>query len=279
MVQELYEVELRSIPIAIHAGATEHLEALAREFALILQSERSAESVPRRLRQLGLNLTTQFAGLGDEQNATLRRAVEQNRETLDLTYHVPAAWGEACKVILSTLEEADQYCRQGEHLLTLETPPESLLYRRWVFGEFVRQVAGEPPLPWDDYLDDPSRGYEPVGAPVQTVPRGDAGIPEGWSVDRSGTGSTIRPCGELDVRSSSDLRSALAHARSLRDERVVLDLRDVSFLDSVSIGVIVAAHARLRDDGAELALIAPEKSSRVLQMMGIDQFIEVTVAG
>ena len=46
------------------------------------------------------------------------------------------------------LDEADDYCRAGETLLTLATPAPALAFRRWFLGEFVRQAAGEPPRPW-----------------------------------------------------------------------------------------------------------------------------------
>ncbi len=49
------------------------------------------------------------------------------------------------------MDEADDYCRAGQHLLTLVTPPEALAFRRWYLGEFVRQIAGEQPRPWTDW--------------------------------------------------------------------------------------------------------------------------------
>jgi hypothetical protein len=49
------------------------------------------------------------------------------------------------------LDEADEYCRRGEHLLTLETPPELVRFRRWYLQEFVNQIAGAAPEPWPDY--------------------------------------------------------------------------------------------------------------------------------
>ena len=48
------------------------------------------------------------------------------------------------------LDEADEYCRRGDHLLTLATPPEELRFRRWFISEFVDQVNGAPPTPWPD---------------------------------------------------------------------------------------------------------------------------------
>lgn len=147
----LIAVHLVQIPTAIHQRATEHLDGLAREFALIHDSAREHSSVPSRLRELVDSLHGQFEGLGDAENAQLREAAAAGLPEIDLTYHVPAAWADACVVILELLDETDDYCRSGA-LLTLATPPEAVAYRRWVFGEFIRQVAGDDPVPWPAYV-------------------------------------------------------------------------------------------------------------------------------
>jgi len=49
------------------------------------------------------------------------------------------------------LDEADDYCRRGDHLLTLATPAEELRFRRWFVGEFVEQLGGAAPTPWPAY--------------------------------------------------------------------------------------------------------------------------------
>ena len=45
-------------------------------------------------------------------------------------------------------DEADDYCRAGEHLLSLATPPEALAFRKWFINEFVAQIGGSAPVPW-----------------------------------------------------------------------------------------------------------------------------------
>ena len=68
-------------------------------------------------------------------------------------------------------------------------------------------------------------------------------------------GSPSRPVivarGEIDVATSPLLRSELASALALRPEEVTLDLRDVSFIDSSGLGVLVGALKRLRESGGE----------------------------
>ena len=84
-------------------------------------------------------------------NAAIDRAARAGEPSIDLTYHVPEAWAQACVVILDLMAEVDAWCRQGS-LLTLAPPDDVVAYRRWVFGEFIRQVAGEPARPWSDDL-------------------------------------------------------------------------------------------------------------------------------
>jgi hypothetical protein len=49
------------------------------------------------------------------------------------------------------LDEADEYCRSGQALLTLETPPDAKLFRQWYLDEFIGQLSGAPPTPWPEY--------------------------------------------------------------------------------------------------------------------------------
>jgi hypothetical protein len=154
-----HDVHLLQLPVQIHGRASTHLEALAREFAIIRFGQQS-DSVPARVAELARQLEVDFSGLGEEQNQRLREAVAEGRTAIDITYRVPAAWAQACVVILAMLEEVDEFCRRGD-LVTLATPQEAVHYRRWVFGEFIRQVEGADPLPWPEYVGSVT---EPDGA-------------------------------------------------------------------------------------------------------------------
>ena len=61
----------------------------------------------------------------------------------------PAAAG-AAQQLADMLDEADEYCRRSDHLLTQATPAEELRFRRWFISEFVAQLGGAPPRPWPD---------------------------------------------------------------------------------------------------------------------------------
>ena len=70
---------------------------------------------------------------------------------MDLTYCLPATIAGDVQTLGNILDEADEYCRTGRHLLTLATPPDLVLYRRWFLHQFTSQAAGKPPRTWADY--------------------------------------------------------------------------------------------------------------------------------
>jgi hypothetical protein len=49
------------------------------------------------------------------------------------------------------LDEADEYCRQGKHLLTLASDDELVRFRWWFLDQIIDQAAGKPPVAWPDY--------------------------------------------------------------------------------------------------------------------------------
>jgi anti-sigma B factor antagonist len=73
------------------------------------------------------------------------------------------------------------------------------------------------------------------------------------ALERGGTPSSpvIVASGEIDVATSPILRSELASALAARPEEVTLDFREVSFVDSSGLGVLVGALKRLRESGGQ----------------------------
>ena len=104
--------------------------------------------LPVRLVALVEHLTSQYAGSSQEQEQQLEDAYESGSETVDLTYELPFSAAEGARALGEMLDEADEYCREGKHLLTLATPPDLLAYRRWFLSEFIEQAVGRAPTPW-----------------------------------------------------------------------------------------------------------------------------------
>jgi hypothetical protein len=152
---QLVDVELRSVPVGLQARAAEHAEELQREFVLIaegLQHSEEPAALPRRLLALVDAMKREFGGFTVEQEDAFDEAVRAGVPTIDLTFRVPPAAGEAAAAIGRMLDEADEYCREGRHLLTLATPPDLVGYRRWYLRQFTEQIAGNPPTAWDGPL-------------------------------------------------------------------------------------------------------------------------------
>lgn len=152
---ELVDVHLLQMPVEVWARAQEHSNELQREFALMSMSAPSAGEggpVPARLLALVQRLRGQYAAQTSAQEQQLLAAVDDGVAVLDdLVYRVPPAVAEACLELRAMFDEADEYCREGKHLLTLTTPEDLVAFRHWFLDEFVRQVRGEQPTPWPDH--------------------------------------------------------------------------------------------------------------------------------
>jgi len=86
----------------------------------------------------------------------------------------------------------------------------------------------------------------------------------------------VRLTGELDLYNAPALREALLELVAQSPRRLVLDLTDVSFMDSTVLGALVEVRARLGSpDGLVLAAPALE-TRRALAVSGLDRHFEVS---
>ena len=153
--EELVEVRLLGVPIPLRERSTQHGDELLREMMLIAQQANAAADgdgngdgaeVPAKLVRLAVEVRETYSQFTVNANAEMDAAAEAGVESIDVVYQVPSSVAGLCRHILEVIDEADAYCRQGRYLLTLATPPDILAYQRWIVGEFIRQVEGEPPL-------------------------------------------------------------------------------------------------------------------------------------
>jgi hypothetical protein len=136
---KLVEVRLLQLPVALWARAAEHADELMREFTLIAADARTdgASSVPARLVTLVEELSSMYGGFGAGPEDQLNRAAADGVESIDLVFRVPAEVGPAARHLGELLDEADEYCRRGQHLLTLATPADQRELRWWYLRQFV----------------------------------------------------------------------------------------------------------------------------------------------
>ncbi|MEU6602888.1 STAS domain-containing protein [Streptomyces flaveolus] len=80
--------------------------------------------------------------------------------------------------------------------------------------------------------------------------------------------------GEIDHHTGDALRQALDTSHTPRP-RVVVDMRQVTFMDSSGINIFIAAHQALSEAGGWLRLAAVGASvMRIISLVGVDAVID-----
>ncbi|WP_420840664.1 STAS domain-containing protein, partial [Candidatus Frankia nodulisporulans] len=86
----------------------------------------------------------------------------------------------------------------------------------------------------------------------------------------------VHPVGDIDYSSLDPLRESLLDARVAGVRDIVVDLAEVSFLDSQGLAVILFAHQRQRSAGGRLALRhLNEDTNRLLHVTNLTTVIAV----
>jgi len=103
--------------------------------------------------------------------------------------------------------------------------------------------------------------------------------PKPFAVDvqRRSDVAVVQPHGELDIATVDMLRAALDEVENA--ERLVLDLRGLSFMDSTGLRLLVALHRRAQRDRFQLTLVAPAAPADVaIQVSGLDRALPFVAA-
>jgi anti-anti-sigma factor len=86
----------------------------------------------------------------------------------------------------------------------------------------------------------------------------------------------VKLAGDFDVSQAEEAREVFGKLVTVAQKKVVLDLSNVSFIDSSGIGAIVFLYKRLRCGGLDLALLNPqEQPYELLKLLRIDKIIDV----
>ncbi len=76
--------------------------------------------------------------------------------------------------------------------------------------------------------------------------------------------------GELDLASGPELERALQEILAQPGEQLVIDLRQLDFMDSTGLSIIVRAHQHFVEAGRELALVrGSPQVQRLLDLTGV----------
>ena len=95
------------------------------------------------------------------------------------------------------------------------------------------------------------------------------------SVEKRDGATVVALAGELDLYNAEDVRAALLEVCAEEPAVLVLDLAEVTFIDSTALGVLIEARSRLADrDGFRLAAPGLE-TRRALEVSGLDRHFQV----
>jgi anti-sigma B factor antagonist len=85
--------------------------------------------------------------------------------------------------------------------------------------------------------------------------------------------------GELDVSTVPRFNSALADSRVRNCHRLVVDLSELTFMDSTGLSAVLVAEMHARTRGQRFAVVrGPRHVQELFRLTGVDHFLEVVDA-
>ena len=89
--------------------------------------------------------------------------------------------------------------------------------------------------------------------------------------------TTVALHGEIDVLTVDQVRVALAGALAAGPEHLVVDLADLTFIDSTGLGALIAGFQRARDAGVSFRLTHASPAVRqILMLSGLLEVVPLT---
>lgn len=141
---------LRDFPLRVWARSRQHSDEVMREFTLMLEGERSGQTVheaPRALVALADMFTTRFGPLLDQLYAARWAALEAGQDRMDSEVALVEGTPDLLAQVRAVMEAVDDFCRTGD-LLTLEREEVDRRLFDWTMSELVAQYEGREPTPW-----------------------------------------------------------------------------------------------------------------------------------
>ena len=90
------------------------------------------------------------------------------------------------------------------------------------------------------------------------------------------SGLALTVSGELDMATAPELRERLGAALDSGVTRIVVDLRDVTFVDSIGLAAVLHARSRLRAGGHLALVVAPDSYAQlVLEIAGMPRALAI----
>src|SRR3954454_18359798 len=100
----------------------------------------------------------------------------------------------------------------------------------------------------------------------------------GWETAERDDGFHVLLTGELDIANAANVESRLIEIERREPERLVLDLRQINFIDSTGLSMIINADGRARKAGRRLTIVSGEGvPRRILRTVGLEDRLDVVV--
>lgn len=150
--ERLFHIELGGVPTDLLLEAKAHVDNLVREFTLAASGAQAGQTaaLPPHLGSLVTDVIEHFADIRLAIKRQALLAAGRGEQVTQLVLDLPARAADAAEEYVRALDEVDAYSR-ARRLLTLETPPQHRVFRRWYVEELVTQlraaVAGTPAPP------------------------------------------------------------------------------------------------------------------------------------
>jgi anti-anti-sigma factor len=94
------------------------------------------------------------------------------------------------------------------------------------------------------------------------------------SIEREAAGALIRLAGEFDLSCEDAMRAEVARVTESCPRAVVIDLGDVTFIDSPGLRMLLDLASASRRDGFELTLIGADRQvRRSMRITGLDRLL------
>jgi anti-sigma B factor antagonist len=94
------------------------------------------------------------------------------------------------------------------------------------------------------------------------------------TAERLGPDALVAARGELDIATLPEFEQSVTRMRAQGLERMVIDLRELEFLDSMSIELLLRLHGELAATGAELGVVrGPRAVDRIFDLMELERVL------
>jgi anti-anti-sigma factor len=96
------------------------------------------------------------------------------------------------------------------------------------------------------------------------------------TIEQRGGAVHLLLSGELDISTAQPLEDDLRRVEAERPELLVLDLQQLSFMDSTGLRLLITADSRAREEGRKLVIVqGNEMVQRVMRLTRLDERLTI----